>query len=142
MVFLTGIIVAMLMLYGNKDFLIHSICIALIAELVNVSVMNKLVRSKEGRLVARHTQTSDKLKRMLYSSQEREEELVKVELAQRDEIAVLKRALKDQTERLDLSRKTAVALKEQVKRHQKLASGAEKSPPPSSGKNASLSLFD
>lgn len=142
MVFLTGIIVAMLMLYGNKDFLIHSICIALIAELVNVSVMNKLVKSKEGRLVTRHTQTSDKLKRMLYSSQEREEELAKVEFKQREEIVVLKRALKDQTDRLEVSRKTAVELKEQVKRYQKNASGAEQPAPPGPRKTKPLSLFD
>ena len=141
MVFLSGALIAVLMLYGSREFLIYAICIALLAELLNVTIMNRLVKSKENSLQSRHAQSSDKLKRMLYKSQEREEELQKTDIRQREEISVLRRSLDEQAKRLEDSLKSVSELKEQLRQQQEAAARSESSPLPKTKKKDPISLF-
>ena len=139
MVFLTGALIAVLMLYGQKEFLLYCFCIALIMEFLNITIMNKLLKSKESNLVSRHTQANEKLKKMLYKSQEREEELEKLELLQREEVAVLKRSLKERTDRLDSTQRTMAMLQEELETYRRREAGELESPAPP--KKEPLTLF-
>ncbi len=116
MVFLSGVVIAMLMYYGNKDFLVHALCVALVVELVNITIINNLLKSKEKKLSSGHAESSEKMKKMLWSYQEKEEELKKKDLLQREEIAVLKKSLDQHVQKLDLSQRKVKELQEQMRK--------------------------
>lgn len=116
MVFLSGVVIAMLMFFGQKDFLIYAFCIALVAELVNITIINNLLKSKESKVASSHSQANEKMKKMLWSYQEKEDELRKHDMLQREEIAILKKSLDQQTHNLELSQKKVAELQAQIKR--------------------------
>lgn len=126
MVFLSGVIITMLMFYGQKEFLVYALCIALVAELVNITIINNLLKSKASKLASSHAQASEKLKEMLWSTQEKEEEFRNKDLLQRDEIAILKKALDQQGHKLKASEKKVAELQEQLKRASKPSSAPGK----------------
>ncbi len=127
MVFFTGVGIAMLMYYWQQSGLMFALCIALAVELVNLVIINNLMKSLEKRLTTKYTKIINKLKKATRISDGKEREFRKTDKAQKDEIESLEAKVRELNIMLEVFKKKIDEQDEKLSRLENLPRRSAKS---------------